>query len=64
MLGSEEEDRPLDPTAERSARRVEVAAITTERGYASIMRIDGKRAATVTADVDEAIQSIYDASIT
>jgi multidrug efflux pump subunit AcrB len=33
----------------------EVALLTTERGYSSLVRADGKRAVTVTAEVDDAV---------
>jgi len=38
----------------------EAAAFTTERGFASIMRVDGKRAVTVTAQVDERLANVSD----
>ncbi|MFV1957925.1 MAG: efflux RND transporter permease subunit [Planctomycetota bacterium] len=46
-----------------NGRRVpleEVARIRTGRGYASLARVDGKRAVTITADVDDAVANVGD----
>ncbi|MEN8148317.1 MAG: efflux RND transporter permease subunit [Planctomycetota bacterium] len=44
--------RIATPTGDRVPLE-EVATFTTERGYAALARVDGKRAITITAEVDE-----------
>ncbi len=46
-----------------SGKRVpldEVARVETTRGYASLSRVDGKRAVTITAEVDEDVANVKD----